>query len=229
MTTSNRLHESTLLAPLAPHTVAGYALFREIVEIDLALPARVKGLFAAVAAVNKGFRELALRELMRAAGQGLTLDQAASGMILLASLRGEGTAMAFGELVQQAYPGQTVAVAATEPAHVGPGDAEANFKAYFGTIPPGLVNLLALVPRGADGYYLMRKGTIDCNRLEPKLAELMLIAVLASDYSPMSAVHIAAARKAGASEPEIAEAILCAVPAAGIAAWASAGALLVAP
>ncbi|HEY4083066.1 MAG TPA: carboxymuconolactone decarboxylase family protein [Burkholderiaceae bacterium] len=229
MKANSPLLDSKLLAPLAPYTVAGYALFREIVEVDMALPARVKGLLAAVAAVNKGFLELASRELVRAAEQGLTLDEAASGMILLASLRGEGTAMAYGALVQQVYPGQAVEVRAMDPVHAGPGEAEANFKAYFGTIPPGLVNLLALVPRGADGYFLMRKGTIDCNRLEPKLAELMLVAVLASDYSPMSAVHIAAARKVGATEPEIAEAVLCAVPAAGIAAWASAGALLVAP
>ena len=72
----------------------------------------------------------------------------------------------------------------------------------------------------------MRKGTIDCNQLDRKAAELMLITVLASDYSPMAATHIRAARAVGATDEEMAEAVLCAVPAAGIAAWMAAGVLI---
>ncbi|MDE1927938.1 MAG: carboxymuconolactone decarboxylase family protein, partial [Burkholderiales bacterium] len=224
LSASNPLLESAALVALAPYTVAGYALFREIVETDGAVAARFKGLFAAAAAVNKGHRELARRELERARAQGLPADEAASALILLASLRGEATALAFGAILDAVYGPREAAPAA--PVAAAPGEAEANFKAYFGTVPAPLANLLALVPRGADGYYLMRKGTIDCNRLPRKLSELMLIAVLAADYSPMSATHVKGARVAGASEAEIAEAILCAVPAAGIAAWMSAGALL---
>jgi alkylhydroperoxidase/carboxymuconolactone decarboxylase family protein YurZ len=93
-------------------------------------------------------------------------------------------------------------------------------------VPPALATLLRLVPKGADGYFLMRKGTIDCNQLDRKAAELMLIAVLASDYSPMAATHIRAARAVGASDEEMAEAILCAVPSAGIAAWMAVAPLL---
>jgi len=93
-------------------------------------------------------------------------------------------------------------------------------------VPPALASLLRLVPKGADGYFLMRKGTIDCNQLDRKSAELMLIAVLASDYSPQAATHIKAARAVGATDEEMAEAVLCAVPCAGIAAWMAAGALI---
>ena len=107
-----------------------------------------------------------------------------------------------------------------------PGEAESNFLSYFGSVPPALAILLRLVPPAADAYYLMRKGTIDCNQLDRKSAELMLIAVLASDYSPMAITHIRAARAVGASDAEMAEAILCAVPCAGIAAWMGAGMLL---
>lgn len=226
---SNALLASALLADLAPYTVSGYGLFREIIEIDLALPARIKGLYAAVAAVNKGFGELALRELTLAQSQGLTLDEAASGMILLSSLRGEGTALAYGDVLGRVFADASRPARETREAmlvRAEPGEAEANFRAYFGTVPPALATLMKLVPRGADGYYLMRKGTIECNRLDRKLSELMLIAVLAADYSPMAATHIKAARSVGATEQEMAEAILCAVPSAGIAAWMSAGALL---
>jgi len=225
---ANPLLSSRLLTQLAPYTVAGYALFREIVETDGALPARIKGLFAAVAAITKRDPGLAARELTRARSQGLTQDEASSGLILLSSLRGEGVALAYDAVLGKVYldDAPPAFAAAPEAVHAAPGEAEANFRAYFGTVPPALANLLALVPRGADAYYLMRKGTIECNRLERKLSELMLVAVLAADYSPMAATHVKAARSAGATEQELAEAVLCAVPSGGIAAWMAVGTLL---
>lgn len=227
MSVANPLLTSRLLTQLAPYTVAGYALFREIVETDGALPARIKGLFVAVAAIAKRDAGLAARELTRARSQGLTLDEASSGLILLSSLRGEGVALAYDAVLCGVYPDNAPpASAAAEAVHAAPGEAEANFRAYFGAVPPALANLLALVPRGADAYYLMRKGTIECNRLERKLSELMLVAVLAADYSPMAATHVKAARGVGATEQELAEAVLCAVPSGGIAAWMAVGTLL---
>jgi len=227
LSVANPLLSSRLLTQLAPYTVAGYALFREIVETDGALPARIKGLFAAVAAISKRDAGLASRELARARSQGLTLDEASSGLILLSSLRGEGVALAYDAVLGSVYPDNVpAAFAAAESVHAAPGEAEANFRAYFGTVPPALASLLALVPRGADAYYLMRKGTIECNRLERKLSELMLVAVLAADYSPMAATHVKAARSVGATEQELAEAVLCAVPSGGIAAWMAVGSLL---
>ena len=226
MTDSNALLQSVLLKELAPFTLSGYALFREIIDTDGALPAKLKCLFSAVAAVNKGHLELARRELERAARLGVLLNEAASGLILLSSLRGEGTALAFEAMLDMVY--EPPASAPREPSLVRaePGEAEANFKSYWGTVPPALASLLRLVPKGADGYFLMRKGTIDCNQLDRKSAELMLIAVLASDYSPQAATHIRAARAVGATDEEMAEAVLCAIPSAGIAAWMAAGVLI---
>jgi 4-carboxymuconolactone decarboxylase len=226
LSAANPLLASPLLTRLAPYTVAGYALFREIVETDGALPARIKGLFAAVAAINKRDPALAARELTRARSQGLTLDEASSGLILLSSLRGEGVALAYDAVLGSAFDSLPTSSATAETVHAAPGEAEANFRAYFGSVPPALANLLALVPRGADAYYLMRKGTIERNRLDRKLSELMLVTVLAADYSPMAATHVKAARTAGATEQELAEAVLCAVPSGGIAAWMAVGTLL---
>ena len=42
----------------------------------------------------------------------------------------------------------------------------------------------------------------------------------------MAATHIKAARTVGATDEEMAEAVLCAVPCAGIAAWMAAGVLI---
>lgn len=220
----NPLLESPLLRELAPYTVSGYALFREIVEVDGALPAKIKSLFVAVAGTNKGYGELARREAARACRLGLTRKEAAAGLILLSSLRGEGAALAFHAVLDAVYPPPPAAAQALRPAlPVEPGEAENNFRQYFGTVPVALAKLLELSPKGADAYYLMRKGTIECNTLEKKYAELLLVTVLASDYSPMIATHIRAARAVGATDQELAEAILCAVPAAGIAAWIGAG------
>jgi 4-carboxymuconolactone decarboxylase len=220
------LLDSALLRQLAPYTVSGYALFREIVEIDGALPAKIKSLFVAVAATNKGFGELARREIERAASLGLTLNEAASGLILLSSLRGEGAALSFKAVLDAAYPQATATAQPMAMIKAEPGEAENNFKQYFGTVPVALAKLLQLSAKGADGYYLMRKGTIECNTLSKKYAELLLVTVLAADYSPMAATHIKGARIAGATDFELAEAILCAVPSGGIAAWISAGPLL---
>ena len=228
------MFNSELLKELAPFTISGYDLFREVIETDGALPAKLKSLFAAVAACNRRYPALARKELDRAARLGLTRNEAAAGLILLSSLRGEGAALTFDAAIREIYPPACHAEDPPRrpPAHqpelvrAAPGEAEANFKAYFGTVPPALATLLRLAPKGADGYFLMRKGTIDCNQLDRKAAELMLIAVLASDYSPQAATHIRAARAVGATDEEMAEAILCAVPSAGIAAWMATGVLL---
>jgi len=42
----------------------------------------------------------------------------------------------------------------------------------------------------------------------------------------MAATHIRAARAVGATDEEMAEAVLCAIPSAGIAAWMAVGPLL---
>lgn len=229
MSDTNALLELELLKQMAPYTRSGYTTFREVIDNDGAMSARLKRLCAAVAACNRGYGALAAAELQGAARLGLSINEATSGLILLSSLRGEGAALAFNAVIGQVYPDGADGAADATLLSAAPGEAQANFEAYFGTVPPALAILLRLVPRGADGYYLMRKGTIDANQLDRKSAELMLITVLASDYSPMALTHIRAARAVQASDAEMAEAILCAVPAAGIAAWMSAGPLLDAP
>ncbi|EEA04470.1 Carboxymuconolactone decarboxylase [Burkholderia sp. H160] len=224
---ANPLIESELLREIAPYTLSGYQLFRDIVEIDGAIPAKFKSLFVAVAAINKGYIDVANRALSIAQGLGLTKKEAISGLILLSSLRGEGAALAYQGVVNEVYPRDPQGpVPDYEHQVVAPGEAEADFKKYFGTIPGPLQKMLDLSPKGADAYYLMRKGTIYCNTIEPKYAELCLVAVLASDYSPMVARHISAARAVQATDAELVEAILCSVPSSGIAAVMGAAAYL---
>jgi alkylhydroperoxidase/carboxymuconolactone decarboxylase family protein YurZ len=215
----NELLHLPLLRARAPKTLGGYGLFRSVIDSDGALPARIKALFVSVAAATRGYELLARRELARARNIGLTFDEAAAAVAILSSVRGEGAALRFNGILDSEFPGAALKEPAQPRAEAAPGEAKANFLAYFGEIPPALGTLLELVPVAADAYYLMRQGTLSGTPLGQKFAELMLVTVLVADYSNWAGVHIKGARTAGASEHEIAEAILCAVPASGLSAW----------
>lgn len=227
--TNSPLMNVELLRGHAPYTLAGYEKFRAAIELDGAIPARLKALFASVAAVDRRHLALARREFARGVTLGLTPGEATAGLIVLTSLRGEGAALDFAAIIDESFD-DLAAPAPRELPTVAPGEAEANFRGYWaGIIPAPLVQLMRLVPDAADAYYLMRRGSIDANPLSPKQGELLLLAILAAGYSPMAATHVRGARNAGASDQEIAEAVLCAVPAAGIAAWMAVGGMLAPP
>jgi len=219
------LMDDLMLRGHAPYTLAGFAQFRAVIDSDGAVPARLKALFASVAAIDRGHEELAKREIERGVGLGLTRLEATAGLIVLTSLRGEGAAAKFAAILAQIFGSEDMPKPQPLPT-AAEGEAIANFTEYFGTIPPPLAQLLRLSPQAADAYYLMRRGSIDANPLSPKHGELLLLTILAAGYSPMAATHVSGARRAGATDEEIAEAVLCAVPAAGVAAWMAVGGML---
>lgn len=219
MTGANPLLAVGRLCSDAPKTVAGYRRFRSVIEEDGAIPARIKRLFVACAATIKGYEEMAFRELVGARDAGLAEAEAGAAIAILASVRGEGAALRYRGLFLQAYPDAAEPDARQDDLPVAPGEAAANFLAYFGEMPPSLGKLLDLVPVGADAYYLMREGTLSGTALGKAYAELLLVTVLIADYSNWANVHMAGARKVGASEAAIAEAVLCAVPTSGLSAW----------
>lgn len=229
MDPNNALLSSPLLRRIAPMTVGGYRRLRSVIDNDAALPARIKALYVAVAATTRRYPAMARRELARGRAAGLSFAEASAAAIVLTSVRGEGAALDYIATLEAEFPGQTGGDDAERAVTVEPGDAERNFLAYFGSMPPSLGKLLDLVPTGADAYYLLREGTINGTPLGPKQSELLLVTVLAADYSPLAAVHMRGARKAGASEAEIAEAVLCAVPTSGLSAWVSGAAAMDAP
>ena len=219
----NALLESPVLRTIAPLSLAGYARFRQVIDSDGALPARIKALCVAVAATTKSYPEMARRELARAQSLGLTREEASSAAIILCSVRGEGAALRFVELLEKEYGGGAPAPdVAPVDISIGPTEARDNFLAYFGTMPPSLGKLVDHLPVAADAYYLMRQGTLGATAIGTKYAELLLVAVIAADYSPLVAVHAKGAITAGATELELYEAILCAVPTSGLSAWVAA-------
>jgi alkylhydroperoxidase/carboxymuconolactone decarboxylase family protein YurZ len=216
---ANPLTGLGLLKRDAPKTVAGFARFRSIIDSDGAIPAPIKRLFVACAATVKGYGDMALRELSAARDAGLTQEQAGAAVAILSSSRGEGAALRFHSFYLSVFPEAADPIAEGDDITVQPGEADANFLQYFGAMPPSLAKLLELKPVGADAYYLMREGTLSGTALDPDHAELLLVTVLVADYSSWASVHISGARKAGASEEAVAEAIICAVPTSGLSAW----------
>ena len=81
----NALLESTVLRTIAPKSLAGYARFRQVLDGESALPARIKALFVAVAATTKGYSEMARREIARARTLNLSWEEASSAAILSVS------------------------------------------------------------------------------------------------------------------------------------------------
>jgi alkylhydroperoxidase/carboxymuconolactone decarboxylase family protein YurZ len=218
----NALLDSAVLRKIAPKSLAGYARFRQVIDGEGALPARIKALFVTVAATTKGYPEMARRELARARALGLSWEEASSAAVILCSVRGEGAALRFVELLEAEYGPARAGDAPPTEITVAPSEARDNFLAYFGTMPPSLGKLVDHLPLAADAYYLMREGTLGATEIGTRYAELLLVAVIAADYSPLVAVHARGAITAGVSEIELYEAILCAVPTSGLSAWVAA-------
>ncbi len=95
-----------------------------------------------------------------------------------------------------------------------------HFEDYFGLVPDYVELMADEAPRALEGYVLMRRWSLAGNVLAARHVELLLCTVNAAEFaSRFVSVHAVAARTAGASEAELVEAVLCAVPVSGVAAW----------
>ena len=97
------------------------------------------------------------------------------------------------------------------------------FRQYFGSVPDYVQLLGDRASRGLEGYFLMRQAALGETPLPERDMELMLCAVNAAEYQArFVAIHSRGARRAGASEEQLVEATLTAMPFAGVASWLSA-------
>jgi alkylhydroperoxidase/carboxymuconolactone decarboxylase family protein YurZ len=207
---------------LAPESAAGYRRIRAVIESDGALGRAHKALLVAVNAALCGDGELAARELARGRREGLAEREIATAAAALLLSRGES---ACGRFV--AVTGQ---LSADGPAF-GPAapDAVAYFREYNrgDALPARLALLAERSPQVFDGYFRMHHAVLAAERDEAKLAELVLCSLNAAALAgPFVAIHAATARRAGVTDEQLVEAVLCAIPVAGVAAWAAAAGAL---
>jgi 4-carboxymuconolactone decarboxylase len=210
---------------------AGLELIHRVIEDDGALPAAIKALFAAAAAANRGREQLMRTELARAAAAGISRAEADGAGVALLLARGEATFAAFAAAAAATFgdelrdgsgePRIEVSAGGSAESDASAGLALEYFREHFGGEVPLRQRVMAdIAPLAFQGYHLMHRAALKQNALSQRDVELLMCAINASDYSAaFLEIHVAGARAVGASEPQIAEAVVCAIPAGGIAVW----------
>lgn len=210
-----------VLQSVAPEFAEGLARVRDVVDGDGALPAVSKALFVAGAACVRHQDELARRHLRRARMGGLELAHARGAGIALLISRGEDAYRRFAAAVDDEYgEPATPGARRRDGGSVAAPDPREYFAGYFGSVPDYIELMAEHAPRALEGYVLMRRWSLARNLLPPLEVELLLCAVNAAELCErFVAVHAGGARRAGASESQLVEAVLCAIPVSGVASW----------
>jgi 4-carboxymuconolactone decarboxylase len=219
--TGSPVLKSGEIAAIAPKFAEGYARVRDVTDHDGACPAWAKALFMSAAAAVRDHDARCRREMKRSVELGLeqtAADGAALGVLIS---RGEAVYERFRAAVDRAFE----ITRPSGPAHA-PGfeidrqGALDYFTDYFGFVPSYIDLMADEASRGLEGYVLMRQWSLAENPLGAKWVELMLCTMNAAEFSSRFVnVHANGARAAGATEAEIVESVVCAIPVSGVAAW----------
>jgi len=209
-----------------PKFVEGLARVSEVVLTDGALPSGLKAMFGAAICAVKRDESLVGHLLSAAAHAGVPRAHADGASVGLLISRGVVPHALFVAAIDQAY-GPASDGDGTVPAGPGgtPYDADvpgayAYFREYFGFVPDYVELLGERAAPGLEGYFLMRESSLGETPLPSRDMELLLCAVNAAEYQPRFVeIHARAARRAGATEEQLVEATLTAMPFAGVASW----------
>jgi alkylhydroperoxidase/carboxymuconolactone decarboxylase family protein YurZ len=216
----SRLDEST------PKFVEGFARVTDVITADGALPSALKLLFAGAICAVKRDAALVDHFLAAAAKAGIPREHAEGASVGLLISRGVTPHELFVAGMDRAYdPVASDTADHTATDHTAAFDADVPgaygyFQRYFGFVPDYVELLGECAGRGLEGYFLMRESALGETPLPPRDMELLLCAVNAAEYQArFVAIHSRGARRAGASEEQLVEAALTAMPFAGVASW----------
>ena len=162
-----------------------------------------------------------LHELGRSRDLGLKLRDVRGAALAVLISRGEAVYTKFTAAVDEVF-GEKIADPSDESPEFALDRVAAldYFQGYFGFVPDYVELMADEAPRALEGYVLMREWSLAENVLESKHVELLLCTINAAEFSSRFVnVHANGARNAGASEAEIVEAVVCAIPVSGVAAW----------
>lgn len=206
---------------VSPKFAEGLARIREVTDTDGACPAWAKAMYMASAAAVKGHSRMLYHQLERAKVLGLSLSAARGAALTALISRGEAVYSAFNAAVDETYDEKLSAPTGEAPEF--PIDRQAcldYFEGYFGFVPDYVKLMADESSRALEGYVLMREWSLAENVLDAQNAELMLCTINAAEFSSRFVnVHANGARRAGCSEAQITESVICAIPVAGVAAW----------
>jgi len=217
---SPALHSGEIAA-IAPKFAEGYARVRDVTDHDGACPAWAKALFMSAAAAVRDHDAMCRRELARAVTVGLSEEAAGGAALAVLISRGEAVYERFRAAVDSVFDiERPTAPPQAPPFEIDRQGALDYFTEYFGFVPDYIDLMADDAPRGLEGYVLMRQWSLAENPLGAKWVELMLCTMNAAEFSSRFVnVHANGARAAGASEAEIVESVVCAIPVSGVAAW----------
>ncbi|MEQ8717986.1 MAG: hypothetical protein RIE08_10290 [Acidimicrobiales bacterium] len=209
------------IAAVSPKFAEGYARIREVCDTDGACEARFKALYMACASAVKGHADMTRHELSRSRDLGLVVSDARGAALTVLISRGEGVYSTLAAAIDEVFD-ETIGEPVGEVPDFAVDEQAARdyFASVFETVP-GYVELMAdEASRALEGYVLMRQWSLAENTLAAEHSELLLCTINAAEFSSRFInVHANGARRAGCSEAQIVEAVLCAVPVAGLATW----------
>ncbi len=200
--------------------VEGLARIGDVIAVDGALPGSLKLLFAAAICAVKRDASPAVHFLGAAAAAGLAREHAEGAALGVLISRGVAAHGVFAAAIEAAYgPGGGGGSGPAEhPVDVAA--AYRHFGGYFGAVPDYVELLGERAGRALEGYFLMREAALGETGLPARDTELMLCAVNTAEYqAPFVAIHARGARRAGATEAQLVEAAVTALPLVGLAAW----------
>lgn len=201
--------------------VEGLARVGDVIDRDGALPRAAKLLFAAAVCAVKRDAALVDRFVGLAAEAGLPREHAEGATVGILISRGVGPHELLVDAVAKAYgPADAGAAPSSPDADGDVQGAYAYFQRYFGFVPDYVELLGEAAGPALEGYFLMRQAALEETTLPALEMELLLCAVNAGEYqSRFVAIHARGARRAGATEEQLVEAALTALPFAGVASW----------
>lgn len=219
-----------------PKFVEGLARVADVITTDGALPAALKYLFAGAICAVKRDAELVDHFLLAAARAGVPREHAEGASVGLLISRGVTPHRLFVDATDRAYGPAPGGSGTDGSGGSGTGGADgtgdsggfqadvpgayAYFERYFGFVPDYVELLGDRAGRGLEGYFLMRESSLGETPLPPRDMELLLCSVNAAEYQArFVAIHARGARRAGATEEQLVEAALTAMPFAGVASW----------
>ena len=206
------------LLDTSPSTQLSITAIAEFLESDSALLAHEKFLFISAISAVKG-RETDTRHWMaRSLESGLSPEAARHAAALMLLSRG----IEVSRLMLLAIPLDRSAPLTDHTPLASPHLSEIieYFTQVFGQLPDRITLLADHSPAALIYYYLLRKAGLEVGALQPRLSELMLVAINAAECQrDYIRIHADGALKKGANEAQLVEACVCAVPFSGVAAW----------
>jgi 4-carboxymuconolactone decarboxylase len=202
-----------------------FAELRDVVSADGALSAGEKAMLTAVGFAVKRSPGHVREALVLARQHGIELGALRGAAMLLSLSRGAACVEAFWTVVTDVYDPSGAGTPDAGKGDLSTEEAVAYFASYFGEVPAYVEVLRDRAPDALRAYAQMRMEALGNNPAGSRLAELIGVIMNAVDFeSDFVDIHLAGARRAGCSDGEITETLLCAVPIAGIPAWIGNGA-----